>query len=306
MNLDLLQKLQEIYAPAGEEEQLKDYLLSYIKKNKKDWKVQPEVFHGKEFQNCIVLVFGKPTTAIFAHMDSIGYTVKYQNELIKLGGTCQIDGIDLFGYDSQGKIEGKLKVEKRTNKLSIDFPRTIEPGTNLVYQSNWKETKNYVRNCYMDNRLGVWNALEVAKTLKNGALVFSCWEETGGGSIGYLAKFLYEKYQVQQALISDITWVTEGVKAGEGCVISQRDSGIPRRSYIKRIMQIADENGIAFQREVEGAGGSDGNQLQKSDFPFDWCFVGAPEQNVHTPKEKVHKEDIKSMVKLYKCLMKNL
>ena len=38
----------------------------------------------------------------------------------------------------------------------------------------------------MDNRLGVWNALEVAKTLENGVICFSCWEEVGGGSVGYL------------------------------------------------------------------------------------------------------------------------
>jgi putative aminopeptidase FrvX len=304
--MDLLRTLQDIYAPSGEEDLLKEFLLDYIDKNKKNWKVEPKVFHGKQFQNCIVLVFGKPTTAIFAHMDSIGYTVKYNNELVKLGGACQKDGIELFGFDSKGRIDTKLKVNDRTKQLTVDYDRVIEPGTNLVYKSDWKESKNYVRNCYMDNRLGVWNALKVAETLKNGAIVFSCWEETGGGSIGYLAKFLYENYKVQQALISDITWVTEGCKAGEGVVISQRDSGIPRRSYIKKIMKIADKNKIKYQREVENAGGSDGNQLQKSDFPFDWCFIGAAEQNVHTPKEKVHKKDIDSMVELYKCLMKNL
>ena len=61
----------------------------------------------------------------------------------------------------------------------------------------------------MDNRLGVWNSLKVAENLTNGIIVFSCWEETGGGSVGYLAKYIYEKYNVRQALISDITWVTK-------------------------------------------------------------------------------------------------
>ena len=50
---------------------------------------------------------------------------------------------------------------------------------------------------------------EVAKTLENGIIVFSSWEEHGGGSVGYLGKFIQEKYGVMQALISDITWVTE-------------------------------------------------------------------------------------------------
>ena len=90
----------------------------------------------------------------------------------------------------------------------------------------------------MDNRLGVWNALEVAKTLKNGIIVFSSWEEHGGGSVGYLGKFIYEYYNVKQALISDITWITEGVKHGNGCAISLRDSGIPRKSYVEKIISI--------------------------------------------------------------------
>ena len=44
----------------------------------------------------------------------------------------------------------------------------------------------------------------------------------------------------------------------------------------------------------------------KSPFPVDWCFIGAAEQNVHSPKEKVHKDDIKSMVEIYEMLMKEL
>ena len=108
------------------------------------------------------------------------------------------------------------------------------------------------------------------------------------------------------AFISDITWVTDGVKHGNGCVISLRDSGIPRRSFVKKIISYAKDSGIPFQLEVEGTGGSDGNELQKSHYPWDWCFVGAPEANVHSPDEKVHKEDITSMVKMYKELLVKL
>ena len=46
--------------------------------------------------------------------------------------------------------------------------------------------------------------------------------------------------------------------------------------------------------------------MQKSHYPWDWCFVGAPEDNVHSPDEKVHKEDIASMVKMYKELLVKL
>ena len=307
--MELLKKLCKIHAPSGSEEAMTTFLLKHIKKEQKNWKVQPEILVGEDFQDCIMLIFGEPRTAIFAHMDSVGYTVGYDNNLIKIGGPSAKKGAKLVGEDSQGKITCTLEAVEDEHEFltfSAKYKRTIDRGTTLTYQPDFREDKNYVQCCYMDNRLGIWNALEVAKTLENGAIVFSAWEEHGGGSVGYLAKFLYEGFDVKQALISDITWVTEGVKHGKGVAISMRDSGIPRRSYINKIISLATTSKIPFQLEVESAGGSDGNALQRSPYPFDWCFIGAPEDNVHSPDEKVHKKDIKAMVEMYEYLMERL
>ena len=306
MDFSLLKDLQAIHAPAGDEAPLRDFLIYYVEKNKTKWKVQPDLIYGDDFQDCLILKFGKPRTAIFAHMDSIGFTVRYGKGLVKLGGPRLISGIQLVGEDSKGTIETELIVNEDNKKISYKLNRDIDRGTNLTFKPNWREDEESIQNCYMDNRLGVWNALKVAETLEDGVIVFSCWEETGGGSVGYLGKYIYEKWGVRQALISDITWVTEGVPHGEGVVISLRDSGIPRKSYVRKIIDIATKNKSKFQLEVEDSGGSDGNGLQKSSYPFDWCFVGAPEDNVHTPDEKVHKGDVAEMVKLYEVLMKEL
>ena len=306
--MELLKTLCHIEAPSGSEQNMTEFVLDYIKSNQDSWKVKPELFYGDGFQDCIVLVFGKPTTAIFAHLDSIGYTVKYNNEVVKIGGPSTKEGIVLVGQDSQGRIEEKLqhKTDKDGNKTLFVGGREVERGTTLTFKANFRETDDFVQCCYMDNRLGVWNALKVAEKLENGIICFSAWEEHGGGSVGYLAKFIYEKYGVKQALISDITWVTEGVEHAKGVAISIRDSGIPRRTYINRIIDLAKASNIPFQLEVENAGGSDGNALQRSPYPFDWCFIGAPEDFVHTPDEKVHKLDIKSMTQMYDYLMINL
>ena len=302
--MKLLKKMCEIHAPAGEELAMKEFLLNYINNNQSAWEVQPTLHHGHGFQDNLILVFGKPRTAIFAHLDSIGFTVKYDNEIVKIGGPVTTAGIVLVGEDSKGEIEGKII--KKEEGMFIDFDREIDRGTSLTFKVDFRDTDDFVQSCYMDNRLGVWNSLEVAKTLKNGIIVFSSWEEHGGGTAGYLGKFIQEKYGVMQALISDITWATKGVQHGKGCAISLRDSGIPRKSYINKVVAIAKESGIPFQLEVEDAGGSDGNELQKSNYPWDWCFVGAPEDHVHSPNEKVHKADIKAMVALYSELMKEL
>jgi putative aminopeptidase FrvX len=307
--MNLLKTLTAIRASSGDESAMTEFLLKHIAKEKKSWKVQPKIYHGEGFQDALVLVFGKPKTAVYAHLDSIGYTVGYENNLIKVGGPRVIDGCELVGSDSKGEIETELLViehEDGEKNLQCVFNRKIDRGTPLTFKPNFRETKTYIQSPYLDNRLGVWVALQLAKTLENGAIVFSTYEEHHGGSAGFLARFLYEKYKIRQALVSDITWVTDGVAHGKGVAISMRDYGIPRRSYVKRIIDIATQSNISFQLEVESAGGSDGTILQASELPIDWCFVGAAEDNVHSPDEKVYKKDIASMLALYEVLMKKL
>ncbi|HKR03593.1 MAG TPA: M20/M25/M40 family metallo-hydrolase [Bacteroidia bacterium] len=303
--MQLLKKLISIHAPSGNEAAMTEFLLNYIRENSKGWKVIPKIFYGDGFQNCIVLVFGKPKTAVFAHIDSIGFTVRYNNELVKIGGPHIESGNKLTGADSKGNIECVLMVDEDEN-IKYRFEREIERGTDLVFKANFREEKDFVQSNYLDNRLGVWVALKLSETLKNGAIVFSCWEEHGGGSAGYLAKFLYEKFKVRQALISDITWITEGVTHNKGVVVSMRDVGIPRKVFVDRVISILKEEKILFQLEVEKSGGSDGTEIQKIPYPIDWCFVGAAEDFVHSPDEKVHKKDIESMLEAYRVLMRRL
>ncbi|HEY4650333.1 MAG TPA: M20/M25/M40 family metallo-hydrolase [Pontibacter sp.] len=304
--MQLLKQLCQIHAPSGNEKNMTDFLLNYIEMHKVQWRVQPVIVNNEDLQDCILLVFGEPRTAVFAHMDSIGFTVRYGKQLVPIGGPATKTGYKLTGADSQGDISCTLNYNEEEDELTYDYHREIERGTELVFASDFRETDETVQSCYLDNRLGIWAALKLAETLENGIIAFSCWEEHGGGSVAYLAKHIYETYHVKQALIADITWVTEGVQPGKGVVISMRDSLIPRRSYVQKIITIAKESGVPYQLEVEGAGGSDAKELQKSAYPWDWCFVGAPEDNVHTPDEIVNKKDIDSMVKLYQVLLEKL
>ena len=306
--MELLKQLVEIRSAASDEGPMRDFLIEYVKANSSTWKTQPQLLYGNGFQDCLILVFGEPRTAIYAHIDSIGFSVGYDKELIKVGGPRTIDGMELVGSDSQGEIETELIVIETEDDKSIQYvsDRTLERGTLLTFKPNFRETDEFVQSPYLDNRLGVWCALKVAETLENGAIVFSTYEEHGGNSVGFCARHLYEKYQLTRNLISDITWVTSGVKHGGGVAISMRDNGLPRRSFLNEIIELAKKSGVKFQLEVESAGGSDGGVLQKSDLPMDWFFIGAAEENVHTPDEKVFKSDITSMVDLYRYLMFHL
>jgi len=304
--MQLLRTLCQLAAPAGNEAPLTRFLLDYVATHQASWRVQPTIIAGEQWQDCLMLVFGQPRTAVFAHLDSIGFTVRYGRQLVRIGGPVAEAGYRLVGQDSQGPIDCTLTVDEETGELGYEFTREIERGTELTFYCDFRETDTTVQSCYLDNRLGVWNALRLCETLENGVVAFGCWEEHGGGSVAYLAQHIYETYGVRQALISDITWVTEGVRPGAGVAISLRDSLIPRRAYVDRIRQIAAAAGVPYQLEVEGAGGSDAKELQRAAQPWDWCFVGAPEDHVHSPDEIVDKRDIESMLALYQVLMRKL
>ena len=307
--MKLLEQLIEIRGASSDESRVSAFVLEYVAKNQSQWKVQPQVFAGEGFQDAVILVFGKPTTAIFAHLDSIGFSSAYDKNLYKIGGPRTQDGIRLVGSDSQGEIETEIMlIEDANGNTAIKYVYELEldRGTILTFKPDFRETDLYVQSPYLDNRLGVWSALKVAETLENGAIVFSTYEEHGGNTVGFCGRFLEQKFGVRQALISDITWVTDGVVHGGGVAISMRDSGLPRRKFLDRVIALARESGVKFQLEVESLGGSDGTQLQKTDLPFDWVFIGAPEDFVHSPDEKVYKHDIMCMVELYRYLMTKL
>ncbi|MCU0420204.1 MAG: M20/M25/M40 family metallo-hydrolase [Cyclobacteriaceae bacterium] len=301
----LLRELCAVHAPSGEEAPLRDFLIDYINRHRKHWKHKPTLYHGDGFQDCLVVAFGKPRTAVFAHLDSVGFTVRYQNQLLPIGSPQADPGTVLVGHDSQGEIRCTLAYDAEDHAL-YQFGRAIDRGTSLTYEPHFRETADYIQSPYLDNRLGVYNALKVAETLKDGVLVFSCWEEHGGGSAGYLMDFVFNKWNVTQALISDITWTTDGVRHGQGVVVSLRDRSIPRKRFLNRITAELDKAKINYQREVEGIGSSDGGELQRMALPIDWCFIGAPEQDPHTPHEKVHKADIEAMIEAYRCLLATL
>lgn len=302
----MLKQLCQVKAPSGNEAPMKQFIIDYVQQHASKWNVQPEIISGKEFQDCLMLKFGNPRTAVFAHIDSIGFTVGYNNELIRIGGPVTDDGIELIGCDSLGEITCIFHNDIENGKVRAQYHREIERGTELIFKPHWHESDDFIQCCYLDNRLGVWIALKLAETLEDGLLVFSTYEEHGGGSVGFLTRYMVEQLRINQALICDITWVTEGVLIGSGAVISMRDSGIPRRSYLNKIIDIARQSGIAFQLEVESAGSSDGTYIQQSPYPVDWCFIGAPEEHAHSPNEKVNKKDIEATLNLYKYLMQYL
>lgn len=302
--IPLLTNLLTLSGASGDESRVTAFILDYVLKRRKYWKVTPEVHFGKNLQDNLILAFGTPRTAVFAHMDTVGFMARYENQLVPIGGPEVLEGDMVVGMDAYGPIACRLQVDE--GNLYHDFERYILPGTILTYRQELKVTDEYIQGAYLDNRLGVFNALQLCEDLSDGLVVFSTYEEHGGGAVPLLMKYIGERWPIQHALISDVTWVTEGVRPGEGVVISIRDRYIPRRVFVDRLVELATESGIPFQLEVEAYGSSDGREVHFAPYPVDWCFIGAPEENAHTPREKVVWEDLDAMLRLYRFLLDRL
>ena len=301
---NLLKEILYLESVSGDEANISAFILNYIFERKDRWKVTPKIYFGEEFQDNIVLVFGKPKTAVFAHMDTVGFTARYENQLVPIGGPELQDGVWLVGQDEAGPI--RCMAKEIEGNVYHDFPRKIQTGTVLSFEQQVKVEDGFLEAAFLDNRLGVYTLLQLCETIENGVLVFSTYEEHGGGAVPLLVKFIYDHWKIKQALIADVTWVTEGVHFNEGVVISMRDSFIPRKKFVDRIIGMARESNIPFQLEVEAYGGSDGREIQMSPYPIDWCFIGLPEENPHSPNEKVSLSDLESMVKFYQYLLQYL
>ncbi len=305
MDFNLLETLCQIQATSGDENRIKQFVLNYVEGNAPNWRKTPKIIEGKGFQDNLMLVFGEPSTAYYAHIDSVGFTSRYQNQLITIGSPEAQKGDVLVGNDALGPIECNITIDAKGNTFH-DFKRTIEAGTPLVYKPNFQQETERITSPYLDNRLGVFVLLQLAQELENGVLVFSTYEEHGGGSVAYLGNYLLTKYDIHQSVIVDVTWVTDGIQPGLGPVVSLRDAYIPRREFINKIVTHLDDSSLVYQKEVEASGGSDGSELQRSALPIDWCFIGVPVKNPHGSNEEANIFDIVRLISLLKSLLSKL
>ena len=58
--MELLKELCSIHGPSGEERPVRDFLISYFNDNKELFASKPELIYGEEFQDCLIVKFGKP------------------------------------------------------------------------------------------------------------------------------------------------------------------------------------------------------------------------------------------------------
>lgn len=296
--LDLLWQLLATDGSSGDEGALADWLEAYLGR---EW---PDVRLERLGDSLLAVRGERPTVALFAHTDTTGFTLGYDRELIPIGGPSPRDKEPLRpagGPDAENRLKfrksGGWRLSGKTDAM---------PGSRWVYATPPKRDGDEITAPYLDNRAGVWAALQALGRCPDVAVAFTAGEELSGQGAFVCARRLSEGYGITQALISDITWHTAHVRCGDGVAVSLRDRFVPRQRFLERVLGLAEASGIPFQREIESSGGSDGGSIERSGVPMDWVFVGAPEKKPHTNRERVAISDLRGMADLLTYLVNGL
>ena len=298
-SLDPLWDLLKLDAPSGDEGPLADWLEQWLARE------MPDVRLERLGDSLLARRGERPTVAVFAHLDTTGWTLDHDKSLLSIGGP---DGKPGDAVRPAGMPDsGNTLARREGGGWRVKGKTTATPGTRWVYAAAPTPLGGETITApYLDNRAGVWAALHVLRCCPNVAVAFTSYEETRGVGALLCARFLAETSGITQALVADLTWHTKHVRCGRGVAVSLRDSCLPRQRYLDRVLALAEESGLPFQREIARDGASDGAALDRSGVPFDWVFVGAPEKNAHTARERVHVSDLQGMAVLLVHLVKGL
>ena len=296
--LDILWELLKLDAPSGDEGPTADWLEDQLARE------LPDVRLERLGDSLIARRGERPAVAVFAHLDTTGWTLDHAKSLLRIGGPdgrpgdpIRPAGMPDTGNTLARRKDGSWKVKGKT---------TAAPGSRWVYAAVPLQEGGEIIAPYLDNRAGVWAALHVLRCCPSVAVAFTSYEETRGVGALLCARHLSKTLGITQALIADLTWHTKHVRCGRGVAVSLRDSCLPRQAYLDRILALAEESSLPVQREIADSGGSDGAALDRSGVPFDWVFVGAPEKGAHTVRERVQVADLQSMAALLVHLVETL
>ena len=296
--MELLRRLLAIDSPSGDEGLMADWLLKHLETHCPDARCE-------RLGDSVLAVRGeRPAVAVFAHTDTTGFTLGHDRELIPIGSPApkRAESLRPVGRPDGGN---RLKIRKN-GAWTLKGPTDALPGSRWVYAAHPILNDGEITSPYLDNRAGVWAALQVLLRCPSVAIAFTVGEEHSGQGAYVSARRLFDQYGIRQALVADITWDTAHVHCGQGVAVSLRDRLVPRQRFLDWVLALADESGLPYQREIESSGGSDGASISRSGVSMNWVFVGAPEKKPHTSTERLNITDLQGMADLLTFLVDKL
>jgi putative aminopeptidase FrvX len=191
----------------------------------------------------------------------------------------------------------------------------VEVGCLVTFDDQFHELGDYYVGRSLDNKIGGYIIAEAIKRLHNDAVhlpydlyvVNSVQEEVGL----YGAKMVAKRLNADLALVHDVCHNTNhpkmdkakdgDVKGGKGPALEFTAQN--HRMILKRIREVADQNGIPLQLHV-GSYGNDTMAFFLENTPT--AILATPLKYMHTTVEMAHKDDVQAAVKLFVEFLKSI
>ncbi|MBL8048211.1 MAG: M42 family metallopeptidase [Chthonomonas sp.] len=333
MNIDLLKELCEAHGVPGQEDAIRKIVhreLSPICDVRVDW-MGNLICERK----ATVATKNPKKLMLAAHMDEIGFVVKYIDEkgflkLQTLGGwdARQMASQRVFVHAEAGPLNGTLMASgKPKHQLSpeeaskspnietffVDCGLSAEEakakiklGTMVTMNRQLQEMGSLITCKTMDDRVAVFVMIEaVKKAAKHGVdlyAVATVQEEIGLRGATAAGSGLQPDLcvAIDITLANDIPGVPDSdavTRLGEGTAIKIMDSSlICHPKMVDHFTKLAEKNKIKHQFEILSGGGTDAGGVQRQNGGIPAFTLSIPTRYVHTVNETVHRDDVQASI----------
>lgn len=332
MNLDLLQRLCQTPGIAGYEDAIRAVVRAELETRCDDVSVDSlgNVIGRKAGS-------GGPRVMLAAHMDEIGFFVKFIDEagFVRLqpvgywdprnltaqrvrvhvdGGQSLVGTLQAAAKPLHLKDASEVKATK-IDDLYVDLGLPVDRvrewvrlGDIVTMDRGTEETEASVFSKALDDRVSIYVMLQaldaVGETTAEIVAVATTQEEVGLRG----AKAAAFELEPDIGLGLDVTLAVdvpggsvEGAvtRLGDGAAIKVIDSSmVANARLVRHLREIADQHGISYQMEFLPFGGQDGGAIQQVRGGTPAATISIPTRYIHTPNEMANKADIQACIDL--------
>ena len=329
MNIELLKALTEATGVPGREERVRALVLSELKPLCDELRVD-------RLGNVIAHKKGRgPKLMIAAHMDEIGFLVKYIDEegflrIDPVGGfdpkvlvaqrvTVHTDSGDLPGIIGSKPVH--ILTEEDRKKLPILEDLFVDLGSPaqtvkeraklgdfVTLEQDFRMVGDLACCKAMDDRVGVYAMIEALRKLQSHEVdiyaVATVQEEVGlrGARVSAFDVNPDIGVALDVTVASDVPGAKKQeyvTKLGAGVAITIKDAAhIANPKMVKALCKLAEEKGIPYQLEILARGGTDAGPLQLEHGGAAVGTLSIPTRYLHSVVEAAHVKDIDACVDL--------
>lgn len=314
--MELLKKLTATFGPSGCEGKITELI-------KKETEAFCDEIYTDALGNLVCRKKGNGKKVMFAsHMDEIGIVVTFIDEkgflrFADVGGLYLRNLINRrvrFENGVVGVIGTEENNEKRQmSKMFIDIgagdreeaEKMVSIGDMAVFEGELTCQNGKIISKAIDNRAGCYVLIEAMKRVKSENDLYFCFttqEEVGLRG----ARCAAYKIEPEYALSVDVTDIGDtpkapkmAVKLGNGAAVKVMDySVITSINVREKLIDIAENRGIKYQREIMMEGGTDAGVIHFTKGGVKTGGISIPTRYIHSPSEMIDEKDLAASIDL--------